>query len=109
MTNIFKLILPSLNKDRADGPINLYENEILTNQFNDRVQEIKKQNLAETLKLLRAFATYREAKFSGLLLTEEQQKQEATRLFFELQNQNQIDEFENLKPALLETIKDKIK
>lgn len=108
---IFKQMLVSgylQTKDNNESIENQLENEDLTEEFNKRVDKIEKENLAKTLLLLMQLEIKNELETSGLLLTEKEAKNRSVKSYYNLIRKGIIDEFNNLKPAALECIKEEL-
>lgn len=98
------LIPPIQTKDNCVSIIEQLESEMLHEELNARIEELERINAAKSINKLKRYIQ-RQMILQGLNPTLNQLKIDSVKFFFELKECNFIDEFNNLKPAILEVIK----
>lgn len=105
LKKILKAIIPPIQtKDNCVSIIEQLENEVLFDELMKRKEELERINAAKSINKLKRYIQ-RQMILQGLNPTLKQLKIDSVKFFFELKNCNFIDEFNNLKPAILEVIK----
>lgn len=110
LKNLSKILFPAFcqTKDNNVTFENQIENEILTDDFYKRKEQLENKNVEKSLALLEKYEIKKELDLSSILITDKEAKTRAAKTFLTLAQMKLIDDLGHIASGILEVIEEEI-